>query len=215
MDLQTQKKRYQDNWKKYQPQFGSIPWESIPDFLYFIEIIPSITLQKSGEKITQSLKKVVPNAKGLWVPSERLHITLALPGRQGVHFEGNDIKFMEKKLKEILKKYQPFEIQLGSINCFPNVLFREVYDETGQLYQLHNEICHTIPFSEKPEYRFENYLPHMALFYGQASKGGFDNPGFDRKIPQEKMLIEKVCFGKAKNITKNTYQKQILKEFTL
>ncbi len=214
MKLEEQKTRLEKNWQKISPIFGKKAWQEDPNFLYFIEIPLPVSLWTEMEKLINNLKKQNPKAKGLWFTTQRMHITIALPGRLGEHFQGNGIKFMTKKLKEISQKTAPFEIILGNINCFADALFREVHDPNEKLQALHEEICQKIPFSQTPEYQFANFIPHISLFFGQTEQDLFSHPDFSRELPLSSMQVDHFFFGKARN-TEGKYEKRILQEFVL
>jgi len=163
--------------------------------------------------VLEKLKFRESFSKGHWIAPQRMHITLALPGRMGVHFQQNEVNFMEKAIEKVLENTKPFEVTLGNVNCFPDSLFREVLDSSGELQRLHNKICKTIPFSQNPEYRFENYKPHVSLFYG-AHHADLLNESFDRILESSIIKVEKIFFGKAKN-EHGEYEKHILREFPL
>ncbi len=214
MNFNTQKKRFQKNWDTHSPKFGTKTWKANPDFLYFIEIPIPTSIQKEMKEVCLSLESLAAQKKN-WISAKEMKITLALPGRLGVHFQGNDVKFMEKTLAEICQKTPSFEVVLGNLNCFPNVVFREVYDMTDTLYDLHKEICETIPFTQYSEYQFENYFPHVSLLYADKSSADFlSAPEFDRKLALTEMKAEKIVFGKARN-DKGSYEKEVLKIFSL
>lgn len=214
MNLESQRNRWEENWKKNAPLFGTVQWVPDPNFLFFVEIpIPS-GMRTEMEQVLEKLKFRESFSCGHWIAPQRMHITLALPGRMGVHFQQNEVGFMEKTIEKILEKTKPFTVTLGNINCFPDALFREVLDESGALQELHNKICKAIPFSQNPDYRFENYKPHISLFYGAHHADLLKAESFDRILEPTIMNIEKVFFGKAKN-EHGEYEKHILREFTL
>ncbi len=215
MNIQQQKKRFEKNWKTFSKKFGNTPWEEDPDFLYFIEIPVEGDTASEIKDISHSLQGLCGDRRDTLNFPKQFHITLALPGRKGVHFQGNDVKFMEKELANILKNFSSFEIELGDLNCFSNVVYREVHDPTGKLYQLHDEICKTIPFSQNPEYQFKNYIPHLSILYAnKCGSGIITHSEFSRKLSQTSMKVEKIHFGKARS-TNDKYQRKVLKEIIL
>ncbi|MCF7917707.1 2'-5' RNA ligase family protein [Candidatus Gracilibacteria bacterium] len=213
MNLEKQKEKLEKNWKKFAPKFGSKNWQEDPNFLYFIEIPLPTELWTDMEKLSYTLEKQ-SRLTGLWFPPQKMHITLALPARKGSHFQANELRFMEKTLKDIFQKIHVFEVILGNLNCFADVLFREVWDETETLYKLHHEICSCIPFAQDPAYKLENYLPHISLFLGKGDCDFLQNENFIREIKPLKMKIEKIFLGRARN-EEGKYERRILKEFVL
>lgn len=213
MNSEEQKKQFQKNWKKNHKKFGSTSWESDPDFNFFIDIPVKQSAWNELEDIQGSLQSLAGTSHVVF-PKD-FHITLALPGRQGIHFQGNDVKFMEKELKSILEPISSFDIELGDLNCFPNVLFREVYDPSGQLHLIHREICKRIPFSQKPEYQMENYIPHLSLLY--ANKTGTEilsHPQFSLTLSDKNLSVDQICLGKARN-SADHYQREVIMMFDL
>jgi len=71
MNLEEQRNRFEENWKKYAPLFGSKKWEENPDFLYFIDIPLSSNLWTEMEKITNNLKTINPNANKFWFSPQK------------------------------------------------------------------------------------------------------------------------------------------------
>jgi 2'-5' RNA ligase len=211
MLLKTQKQKFQKNWNKYKKIFGSNIWDERPNFLYLVEIPVPKNIKKELKIEQNALKKIAPTATIV----EHLHITIALPGRLGTHFQKNDIPFMKKILLEIISDYSAFPLILGDLNCFSTVIFREVYDKNEYLYRLHEEICKAIPFSQHPEFQFKNFLPHLSLLYSSNKIDNFLlNDNFKRKrIPLE-FLVDKIQFGKAQN-DHEQYERKIIAEYNL
>jgi|GEM_PF-1526081 2'-5' RNA ligase len=214
MNLENQQHAWEENWKQNAPLFGSKQWVPDPNFLFFIEIPIPAKMRTEMEQVLEKLKFREAFSQGHWIAPQRMHITLALPGRMGVHFQQNEVGFMEKTIEKILENVKSFEVRLGNVNCFPDALFREVLDESGELQRLHNKICKAIPFSQNPEYRFENYKPHISLFYGAHHADLLEGESFDRQLKPTTIKVEKVFFGKAKN-EHGEYEKHILREFLL
>ncbi len=206
--------QFEKNWKDNFSKFGSKPWNDKPDFVFFVETPLPVSLWTEMERLTEKLKSKSPNAKGLWFPPQRMHITLALPARQGMHFQANGIKFMKDAIGKVVKNFSPFPVILGNVNCFPDVLFREVFDEKGALQALHNAICRAIPFSQDPSYQFEKFLPHVSLFLGKGDPKLFEEKGFSRELKPKKIEVERIFLGHAKN-DKGEYERRILEEFQL
>ena len=215
MNLSVQRSRFQLNWDTFGPHFPLAQWQSQTDFLYFIEVKLDAETQENMAQVTTQLQALSPNSSQ-WVDPADMHITIALPGRLGVHFQGNDVNNMTKKLGEIFARFNQFDLSLGNLNCFSNVLFREVYDESGHLPLLHYQICQEIPFAQAPEFQFENFLPHVSLFYAESGgKALLDHPDFDRELPEQKMTVKSIVFGRAKDEDSEIFKKEVIKEFKL
>ncbi len=212
MDLEAQKNRYHENWKQYLDQFGTAEWKSDPDFLYFIDIPVEGELAAETEDIARALVGLASEKEDQLKLPEEFHITLALPGRLGVHFQGNEEGFMKKELEGIMADFEPFEIQLGDLNCFPNVLFREVYDPSEKLYELHTRISQVIPFAQNPDFQFEKYLPHLSILYANLAGGEIlKNDDFSRKLGLLTLKVDRIQFGKAKGAF-GGYEREVLLE---
>lgn len=213
MKIETQKEHFESLWSKNTAVFGTRKWDPTADFSYFIEIPISTNLVPEMEEITDNLKSIGHFSDGIWVEPNHMHITLALPGRQGHHFQGNDTSFMKRELQKIWEKTEPFSVALGNINFFPDGIFREVYDPTEKLHQLHKKICEKIPFSQHPQYQFDHFLPHMSLYYGSGSTKLIQHPSFQRVVGETQMNIERLFLGEITN-DNGVFDKRILKEYT-
>jgi len=73
---------------------------------------------------------------------------------------------MKKTLAAITAQTPSFELTVERLNVFPHTLWAEIGDPSGRLQQLHETLCNEIPFSQHPEFRYQNYLPHVSLCYG-------------------------------------------------
>jgi 2'-5' RNA ligase len=216
MNLPAQTNRFQLNWENFSPQFPTKTWNRAPDFLYFVEIPLTLSTQQSMQKVSQKLQQEF-SALSHWVTPERMHITIALPGRLGVHFQGNDVTRMQKKLTEILQQFNPFELVLGNLNCFSEAIFREVYEQNGHLSLLHYQICEAIPFAQAPEFQFKNFLPHVSLFYAEASNTNVftDWHIFNRSLEPETLTVDRIIFGRSCQEMNGPYQREVIAEYNL
>ncbi|MDH3324771.1 MAG: 2'-5' RNA ligase family protein [Candidatus Peregrinibacteria bacterium] len=214
MNYQKQIERFQKLFEENFSMFGTKVWEEDPNFLYFIYIpLPEVFYEDAGN-VMKKIQSAGELKDAFWVSPWNLHITLALPGRLGQHFQGNEVPFMERVLGEICAEMPKFSIQLANLNCFPNCVYREVLDESGNLYELHNKITEKIPFSQHPEYEGENFVPHMSFFYGGKDSENIFTEDFDRELPLIEIPVNKILFGKARD-KEGKYQREILKEFLL
>lgn len=214
MNLAVQKNRFQLNWETFSPHFPIAQWEKNNDFLYFVEIKLEATAKKSMQSVIDTIKTDNPDSSH-WVEPNNMSITIALPGRLGVHFQGNDVNNMKKQLSDIFARFNQFEIVLGRLNCFSNVLFREVYDASGHLPLMHYQICQAIPFAQAPEFSFENFLPHVSLFYAEKGAQDMITEDFDRELPDETMTVKKIIFGQAWDEETEIFKKETIQEFKL
>lgn len=216
MNLQVQHNRFQLNWDTFAPTFPTKQWNRTPDFLYFIELPLPLPTQQSMQTISQNLQQKL-NTKSYWIKPDHMHITLALPGRLGVHFQGNDVAHMQKKLAEILRQFNPFAISLGDLNCFSDTIFREVYDEHGHLPLLHYQICEAIPFAQAPEFQFEHFLPHISLYYADQVEADIfaDWATFDRALTAETLTVDQVVFGRSCQEMNGPYEREVIETYLL
>ncbi len=214
MNYQKQIERFQQIFEQNKAKFNSKSWEEDPNFLYFIEIPLSEKLTNQTGEILKKIQKAGEFQNGFFVSPWNLHITLALPGRLGVHFQGNEESFMKSSLQKIAEQTPKFEIELANLNCFPDVIFREILDSSGKLYQLHEDINKKIPFSQHPDYQMENFIPHVSFFYGGENAENIFENNFDRKLSSDTMTVDKIVFGRARN-EDGKFAKEILQEFKL
>lgn len=207
-DTLTQK--FTANWEKNKNLFGSIPWKNEPDFLYYIEaLLPLETIQKLLIEQDKLYAKVVVEG-GEKIKAENLHVTLALPGRLGTHFQKNDIRYMQKTLGAIFQNMPPIPFVIRNFNVFPSVLFAEVYDPSHRLQSVHEAICDEIPFSQHPEFRYQNFLPHVSLRYGGHGKIKAE----DRTFAPIEGLFDTIHFG-CVQVEQNTINRKILAQYHL
>ncbi len=189
--------KFQNNWQKniIKKSENSEEKNLEPDFLFYIEaLFPIETSQKILEKTSNFLQE--NNLEDLKIKSpENLYLTLALPGRLGTHFQKNDARFMEKTLKNILKNIEPLEIQIKNFNIFPNTLFLEVHDSSFRLQQLHETICQEIPFSQHPEYKNINFLPHITVAKNINPQDLEKFKNISRETEDISSTLEKIVLG--------------------
>ena len=196
MKISAQKNKFLEIYQKNSKDFGKKIDKSEPNFLFFIEIPLTLPVQQEMGTILTHLKSEFPEINS-WKIVEELAITIALPGRMGTHFQGNQINFMESKLAEITAKITKFSVKLSEINCFPQSFFREVLDESASIFKLHETICENIPFSQNPDFQYENFMPHISLNkLNEPVNVSFDRFEKFRKIEDQSMEVFQINFGK-------------------
>jgi 2'-5' RNA ligase len=192
--MDQQQKRYEENWKEYFPVLGSTFMLFDPNPLYWIGFKLEKALYPEMQELTARLQQE-SGGKHRWLEPKELHVTLALPGRPDKPYTEAELPSIINKLQKIVERHEPFEVELGNLNCFPHVLFREIYSNDGKLFELHNAIADAIPFSEEPQYRYENFMPHMSLCYlNEIDSSWAKRFDFDRKLPFVLMKISRVEF---------------------
>ena len=188
-----QQKNYQLLWERYSPLFGTEVFQDDPIPNYNIGISLPPALHGEMGNLSESLQKTT-NAVGGWITPNRMHITMDIPGRIGKHFTETDVPLMQEWLVDICSATKSFTVLLGDLNCFPNVLYREVYDQEEKLYALHEKMTRTIPWSEQPQFRGKNFTPHMSLLYLKQVGVHLFREGFSRSIPQAELLVSQIYF---------------------
>ncbi|NCP66825.1 2'-5' RNA ligase family protein [bacterium] len=189
--------KFNENWQKNHAQFGQITWEQEADFCYFIESpLPLETAQALCD-LAHKFKEDFALEGGSWLSPEEMHLTLTLPGRLGTHFQKNDLSFMKKTLDDITSQTPGFALELQNFNVFPTTLWAEVYDPTGRLQQLHETLCNEIPFSQHPEFRYTNYLPHISVAYGVQNPKPLGKE-INRNFEPLTFSLESLTLGRAK-----------------
>lgn len=199
--LDEQQKKYDVLWEKYSPLFGTETFPDDPIPIYNIGVGLPSELHDEMNSLSKHLQQTT-HAIGGWIVPYRLHITIDIPGRVDKHFSEIDIPKMHEWLKDICAKTKPFTVQLGNLNCFPNVLYREVYDTTEELYVLHEKIAHAIPWSEQPQFRGSNFTPHMSLLYLKQRCENL-RKDFKRSMIPTELLISRVYFQVSTNTSDN------------
>jgi hypothetical protein len=211
--INTQIQKFEQNWEKNYKLFGQKKWEQEPDFCYYIETrLPMETAMKLNE-LSQKFFQEIELSSAYVLGLSELHLTITLPGRLGTHFQKNDIPFMKKTLENITKNAQKIPLSIKNFNIFPEVIFAEVYDPSDRLQQLHETLCTEIPFSQHPEYRYQNYLPHISLSYGGIIEKNIKKNCL-REFESLDFNIETITFGKA-NWKNEILEKPIISEYKL
>lgn len=187
--LTEQRQRYIDNWEQYFPQFGSAVMPPDPELLYWIGCM--INHADIGSPIA-ALQNDHPLHR--WLKPEEYHVTLALPGRPNKPYTASDLPSLVSGLQDVARDFPPLLLELGNMNCFPHVLFREVYSPDGELFRLHNAIADRIPASEEPQFRYDNFMPHISLCYLQENDQDLLPPDFNRHLPRTVITVSQLRF---------------------
>ncbi|MCB9815508.1 2'-5' RNA ligase family protein [Candidatus Nomurabacteria bacterium] len=196
--LQKQKEFYNELWKQNSKILGKNDgWVSDPIPLYTIGIWLHKDLHDEMGKLIRMWQEIVPAGNHLWLPVDQLHISLDIPGRLDTHFQEDDILKMVDLLQVVCRENHSFEITLGNISCFPAVPFREVYDEAGSIFKLHNAIADKIPWSLHSQFRYKNYHPHMSIFYpGEDVTDLIKHKEFSRELKPVQMTVKSIYLTK-------------------
>jgi len=200
-----------ENWKENSNKYGAIEWEKDPDFLYYIQANIPLDIGMQLIEIREKFMQDNQIRGGERVDVSNLHVTLALPGRLGTHFQKNDVSYMKSTLKNVFKEAAPLPLRFEGINIFSSVLWAQVFDLSNRLQSIHETICNEIPFSEHPDYRYQNYLPHASLLYG----GSGDLQLAVRDFPALECLIDTIEFGRVKDETVSDKFREVIETYQL
>lgn len=210
--LKNHLQKFSKNWQQHAATFGQEAWQESTDFLYYIETPIPIDIAKiMVERREDFMQQYGLKAQQIIAP-EKLHITLALPGRLGTHFQQNDVSYMKKALQNLAAQQSKIKVELKDFNVFPSVLFTEVLDPSGALQALHENICQQIPFSQHPEYQYENYLPHVSLLYGAQAQNLSQANRLQSSLECE---LDTLVFGKVKDLPHAKADREVLATYTL
>jgi 2'-5' RNA ligase len=216
LNYEKQIRRYEKIWANSLKTFGDTLWQDDYTILYWIGIHLNKDCFTNMQSISENLQNLVPqSSKNLWLSCEDMHITLMIPGRIGKQFQKDDIPVIEESLGNAIKNFPKFTVELGNLNYFPGAVFREIYDRENKIFELHNKIADSISFDLHPEYRYENFIPHMSIAYlATEHKDLVKHPKFKREIDCINMKVDKVFFS---SITDggHKYQEKRIREFVL
>jgi len=107
----------------------------------FIAIDLSSSIRKSlSDQITQ-LGNILGKSGVRWVKPSGIHLTLKFLGETPDH----TVERVQNTLSEIVPRFSPFTMRIGTFGCFPNarrprVLWIGIQEPTGVLEKLHQEI---------------------------------------------------------------------------
>jgi 2'-5' RNA ligase len=103
-------------------------------------------------------------------PEERLHITLHYVGVLRYKpwlwlphsWRPSALARIAGQVRETLEDFEAFDLQLGPLNAFPNVLFAEVHDSDQCLRLLRVRLRRMLPVRARPPSPWP-YMPHVTL----------------------------------------------------
>lgn len=105
------------------------------------------------------------------VPDEQLHITLHQVGKlrrswlwMPRSWRRLALPRLGEQVEQALNCCPAFEVRLGPLNAFPNVLFAEVQDEHERLRALRAHLRRALPLRARPSLPWA-YIPHVTLGY--------------------------------------------------
>ena len=173
---------YQSNWSTFrrlsQTQDSAVlerrgfrRWLLLPYIAFVIPIEePGVVTQLlAWQSALQNLMAYEPQ------PAERLHITVHFVGllrRNPFLFLPNmwsreRLPVLAERARAALAEMCQFDLKLGPLNAFPNVLFVEVQDEHECLRTLRAKIRRAMPLRARPPLTW-SYVPHVTLgLWGQ------------------------------------------------
>jgi 2'-5' RNA ligase len=132
-------------------------------------IIP-IEDQAISHNLGQAQLALMPHMDYEPQPPDKLHITLYQLGylqTTGFRLPGSftraELAQIANRVQEYLELFKPFDVRIGPINAFPNVLVAEVHDQ-GRLRLLRNMVVQAVPrgLAVLPRYPL---IPHITLGY--------------------------------------------------
>jgi len=105
-------------------------------------------------------------------PVERLHITLHIAGRLYRPFwfwrpdvwRRSALDRMAGVVRPALETFNAFEVHVGPLNAFPNVLFAEVHDSRSSLRALRAQLRRALPLRARSLSPWP-FVPHITLGY--------------------------------------------------
>ncbi len=105
-------------------------------------------------------------------PAQHLHITLHIVGRVNPLpwlplpriWRRRDLDRLAERARSLVQATDAFEVGIGPLNAFPNVLFAEVQDDTGCLRALRTGLRRALPSRARPSRRWP-FVPHVTLGY--------------------------------------------------
>ncbi len=106
-------------------------------------------------------------------PPERLHISLHYMGYLREHawrwslrtWRQAMLPTLAERVRPALSAFAPFEVLIGPLNAFPDVLIAEVHDPQGQLHTMQRALKRALPWRARLSYAPYPYVPHVTLGY--------------------------------------------------
>ncbi|MBN2305461.1 MAG: 2'-5' RNA ligase family protein [Anaerolineae bacterium] len=105
------------------------------------------------------------------LPPDALHITLHYAGllRRGLvlpqTWRRPALDRLAERVCDTIESTTAFEVSIGPLNAFPNVLLAEVQDNNECLRLLRANLRRELPLRARPPTRWGYYLPHVTLGY--------------------------------------------------
>jgi 2'-5' RNA ligase len=141
-------------------------WLLLPHIAFVIPIEDPVAI----ERLTRWQEALRPWLRYDPQPADRLHITLHYVGvlrhkpwlllphswRQAA------LSRIAEQARETLENFDAFDLQLGPLNAFPNVLFAEVHDSDQCLRLLRVRLRRVLPVRARPPSPWP-YMPHVTL----------------------------------------------------
>jgi len=157
--------------------------------LYFIAIIPHLTLRK---EILTLKEEIFTNTGAKKAMNSPAHITIQRPFRRNRAFE----KIMISNLESFAKKRNTFKISLSGFGCFePRTIFVDV-KEPQKLVQLHQELnsilLNTLDF--EPKELNTNITPHVTIAIRDLDKKEFYRvwPSYKNKLFNAEFTVKSI-----------------------
>ncbi|MBN1200490.1 MAG: 2'-5' RNA ligase family protein [Anaerolineae bacterium] len=128
---------------------------------------PAVSAQLAGwQRVFQHWMEYDPQ------PANRLHITLHYVGMLRSNpwvllpmtWRRTVLSQLVDRVRVVVESFPQFEVQIGPLNSFPNVLFAEVQDPQRCLRLLRSSLRRALPLRARPPTLW-SYLPHVTLGY--------------------------------------------------
>ncbi|HVO69662.1 MAG TPA: 2'-5' RNA ligase family protein [Aggregatilineaceae bacterium] len=141
-------------------------WLLLPHIAFVIPIEDPV----ATERLTSWQEALRPWLRYDPQPANRLHVTLHYVGVLRYEpwlwlphsWRTSALSRIAEQARATLESFDAFDLQLGPLNAFPNVLFAEVHDSDQCLRLLRVRLRRVLPIRARPPSPWP-YLPHVTL----------------------------------------------------
>lgn len=162
---------------------------------YFLALVPEGELQEKATSLKEMLKERFNIKYALKSPA---HITLKMP------FTYNEARedYLEQRLKEFLKDYEPLELIIGGVRKFGDRVVYLNVEAKDDLYLLQKNLktfCKR-ELNIVDELSDRNFHPHMTIAFKDLKKNQLPNiikaleeqPILEKFVPDQIFLLKRV-----------------------